>query len=334
MNVKVFVLLCIALGGFALSRMLFRNRDSAQKADYRVALFQPAVHGTLDEIIQGFKESIGTMSKKTFTFTDYNATGNSTLLRAQAEEILQQNYDLIVTIGAHCSQTVHELGKKQGLHKPQVFVAVDDPISIGITNSLELSGTNVTGVLATHAYKEQIEALLDLKPDVKRILLVYNPAHGTGLEKDKKQIEDILSKKGISLHTVEVAHHNEIAQKATGFLENTDVVLVLMDNTVVAGLDSLIALCNRYGVLLYASDLSSGDKGAALSFGARNYDFGRLAAQLTVEILEHKKEPASLALKRVLTQHIKVNVKAMEKQGLRLTDEQLTQIIKKGGTVL
>lgn len=273
-------------------------------------------------------------STQQFEFVDYNATGSHTLLRAIADELVQQKYDLILTIGAQCSQAVYQAAQKNGSTTPEVFAVVDDPLSLGIVKSLDHSGTNVTGVLATRLYAQQIDALLHLKPTVKRILLVYNPAQGSGLQKDRTQIEKLLLERGLSLQTVEVAHHNEIAQKVPGFLSATDVVLVLMDNTVVSGIDTLVTLCNRYGVLLFASDLSSGDKGAALSFGAEDSEYGSIAADLALQIIVHKKEPSSIPLAHVLKQRIKINRNALAKQGLSLTDTQLNTIKKEGGIIL
>lgn len=314
MNFAKITLFCISICCM-FGVVHFYQQEPKPAADYRIAVFQPAIHPSLEEIAQGFKEKVTQGTIKRIVFDDYNAAGNSTLLRAQADEIVRQNYDLVFTIGSHSSQMVYHAAHKKGDHTPQVFAALDDPLALGIVKSIEHSGTNVTGVITTRLYKEQIEALLELKPLIKRVLLVYNPTEGSGLEKDRQQIEKVLHEKGLSLQTVEVAHHNEIPEKVPAFLPKTDVVLVLMDNTVVSGITSLIALCNRYGVLLYASDLGSGDKGAALCFGADDSQYGVLGANLAITILEENQEPSSIPLIKMLDQKIKINTKAMQRQG-------------------
>lgn len=305
-----------------------------KNADYRIALFVPAVHPAMDEIIQGFKETITNASKKCYAFDEYNANGNSTLLRAQADEIIQHNYDLVFTIGAKCSQTIFELGKKRQSMVPQIFSAIDDPISMGLITSLQAPGGRVTGITATTLYEQQVDALLRVKPMVKNILLVYDPAHGTGLEKTREEFERILREKGITLHTIEVAHSNEIAQKVPSFLNGIDVVLMLTDHTVCSGIDSLITLCGRHGITLYASDLNSGDKGASLSFGVREYDYGMLSAQLAKQILEEKKSPASIPVSGPQKQYLKINTKTMDAQGLHLTKEELDRYAQEGDIII
>lgn len=305
-----------------------------KNADYRVAIFAPAVHPAMDEIVRGFKETITDTSKKCYVFDEYNANGNSTLLRAQADEIIQHNYDLVFTIGAKCAQTVFELSKKRQSLVPQIFSAIDDPISMGLIASLEAPGGQVTGITATTLYEQQIDALLRVKPTVKNILLVYDPAHGTGLEKNRAEFERILHAKNIALRTIEVAHPNEIAQKVPSFLNGIDVVLMLTDHTVCSGIDSLITLCGRHGITLYASDLNSGDKGAALAFGVREYDYGMLGAQLAKRILEEKQSPASIPVSGPHKQYLKINTKTMNKQGLPLTQAELDHCAQEGDMII
>lgn len=303
-------------------------------ADYRVALFVPAVHPAMTEIVEGFEETIHSLGDKKYVFDEYNANGNATLLRAQADEIIQHGYDAVFTIGTQCSQTMFELSKKRKSKMPQIFTAVDDPIAMGFAVSLAHPGGNVTGTTDTPAYDEQIDALLHVKPDVKTVLLVYNPAQGRGLEKNREELEVALYKKNIALRTVAIAHQNEISQKVANFLTDVDVIMILTDHTTVAGIDSLITLCGRYGITLYASDLNSADKGAALAFGVREYDHGSSGARLAKIVLENKQVPGDLPIRPVQHRYLKINSKMLGQQNVSLTQEELAQLKKEGVIVV
>ncbi|MBA2306663.1 hypothetical protein H0W26_00850, partial [Candidatus Dependentiae bacterium] len=121
MNNTYLLLLLFSISSLCIGSVLYYRSSSAKKADYRIAVFQPALHPALDEIARGFKEAVTQGSIKQYTFNNYNAMGNSTMLRAQADDILQKQYDLIFTIGAQCSQTIHQVGQKKGSSTPQVF---------------------------------------------------------------------------------------------------------------------------------------------------------------------------------------------------------------------
>ena len=331
---KIIYLVPIFLSLLAGLGYLVIKQKKSDVSGYRIAIFYPASHPSMDEIVLGIKETMINDGTNHYTFDIYNANGNKTLLRAQAEEIIQGNYACICTIGAICTQTIFELAKKRGVTPPLVFCAVDDPIKMGIAKNLESSGTNATGSIIQDKFDNQFSILLKIKPTTKRVLFVYDPAHGTGLETVRKKIEEILKAKGIELKTVEVYQPNEIQQKVTPMLDGIDVIFVYTDHTVVSGIDSLITLGNRYGITLYTSELNSGDKGAALSYGVQEYEHGREAAKKALAIIEEKKSPSQVSITPVKDFKLKVNTSTMNKQGLPLSKDELEQIRKTGGIII
>jgi putative ABC transport system substrate-binding protein len=300
-----------------------RHTQQKKAAAYSIALFTPTTHPALEEIEQGFGETLQKLNSKSYTFTTFNANGNRTLLRAQGEEIVSGHYDLICTLGATCSQTVAELLSKKGIKTPHVFCGLE---SRELAQSLMATNTSSTGVYTEPNYAQEMDILHTLKPATKNILLVYDPTHGTGLEKYKQEIEEYIKKFGITLHSVEMYQTNEIQQKVEASLPQMDVVLVLIDNTVVAGIDALIALCNRYGVTLVVSDLASGKKGAALAYGITEYESGRGAAQKAYEILVQSKQPHELPLSAITKFQIEVNKNTMKTQKLDVDDAVIQQL--------
>src|SRR4029079_14670238 len=57
------------------------------KAPGRVAILIPVSHPSLEKIEQGFKDTLTSLGKNRYQCDVFNAGGNKTLLRAQAEEI-------------------------------------------------------------------------------------------------------------------------------------------------------------------------------------------------------------------------------------------------------
>lgn len=288
----------------------FYNVPSHDDHATRVAIFTPTTHLALEEIEQGFKDTV-IKGSDDYYFTTFNANGNRTLLRAQAEEIVQGDYDIIFTIGAFCSQTIAELLSKKGLTTPHIFAGVDGP---QFACGLKAQNSSSTGVYVKMDYQKELDQLMHYRPDAKDVLLVYDPMHGTGLDNDKNEIEAYFKKAGIMLHTIEVYQTNEIQQKVAASLSNSDVLLVLTDNTVVAGIDALIALCNRYGVTLFASDLSSGKKGAALAYGVTEYDSGVGAGNLVRAMREQHKQPHELPIEPITNFRIELNKETIHMQ--------------------
>ena len=86
--------------------------------------------------------------------------------------------------------------------------------------------------------------------------------------------------------------------------------MILKDNTVVSGIDSLINLCQRYKVTLLATDLNSGAKGAALAYGIYEAQCGIQAALQAKLILEKGQLPSQVpvvAVENMLKEFIELN---------------------------
>ncbi|MBV8661100.1 MAG: ABC transporter substrate-binding protein [Candidatus Dependentiae bacterium] len=289
---------------------LMKSDQTKNDQAIRIAVFQPATHPALDEIAQGFIDTMQHAVQQNYIFDRYNGNGNKILMQAQAQEIVQKDYDLIFTIAVGCSVMIKDLCLKKHNQTPIVFTAVDDPIR------LDLQGSMITGVIDQSNYPEQLGLLLAIKPSIKNLLLVYDQSQASGLEKDKNQIRSILKEKGVAFACVEILNIADIQQKVTGFIETADVIMVLKDNTVVSGIDSLIALCQRYHVPLFTSDLNSVVKGAALGYGIYEAESGIQAAYQAKLILEKGMLPSQLPIISVKNMKMKINCNHAKLQGL------------------
>lgn len=313
----------IGIGLYTLTRKKDDAKDSAKK----IAIFTPISHEALEEIEHDFKETMLKNNPDAFEFITFNANGNKTLQRAQAEEIINNKYDLIFTIGSSCSQLVAELAKKKGAITPQVFCAVEDPVGMGIANSLDKPGNNITGVIeGSPNLAEQVRIMRMLKPDTKNVVLVYDPGVKFTNEKTKQELEEVLAKNGIQLHSIEISNANEIQQKVAGLLPDKDFVFVLKDNTVVAGIDGLVTLCNRYGVPLFVSDLNSGKKGAAIAYGIREGDSGVFAAQKALQVLLNGNKAGQTPITTIEKLNLAINKTVLEQQKLFIDPKLLATI--------
>src|ERR1044071_8078030 len=156
-NRTQLLIAALVIGAASLTYYFFTQQQQKQSGpSYRIAIFEPASHPAMDEITQGFTETIKKNSSAHYTFDRYNANGNKTLLRAQAEDIIQKNYDLVMTIGTDPTRTMHELTTKKNLITPIVFTAVSDPIELGLIASRASSGNHITGIEEVHNFEDQL----------------------------------------------------------------------------------------------------------------------------------------------------------------------------------
>lgn len=308
---KPFIIFCLCLA------VLLTACEKSNENQMVIAILTPISHPSLEQIEKGFKQTMEVKSPGKYHFVTYNAQGNKTLMRSEIEEIAHKNYSLIFTIGTSASQMTAEVLKNKRIKTPIVFTCVNDPLHFNIVSSEESPGENVTGVKEMLHFEEELAALLQYKPTIKNILLVYNPTE-PGLQKDQKAIEQILKNQQIYLQTVETFQTNELLAKVSPFISSADALIVLKDNTVISGLDVLIKLCNNHHIPLMASDLDSPDRGAAFGYGVYEIDFGIEGAHKALQILEKGVNPGDIPVTPVSEFTLRINSEAAQKQGIKL----------------
>lgn len=305
-------MLLVAAGTYYFSHAPHRTLVSNGKT-FDIAVMIPTSHPAIDLITAAFIDSVHAQTPANITV--FNGNRNRALIKAQAEEILDRTCDLVMTVGAGTSLIMKEARARRASSMPQVFTAVDeDPVKIGLVDSLTHPSRAITGVQVVQDHKKKLDMLMYLKPSIKRVLLVYDPTQGAGLAADRDRLATLCAERGLTFSEFVVTSAQDIYTRASAPIAAADVVTVLIDNTVVSALETLVALCNKHGVLLYVSDLDSVDKGAALGFGIHEADSGRYAAQAAVRILLDKKEASSVPIMQLSEFYLKVNPDAMVKQ--------------------
>ena len=282
----------------------------------RIAVLLPAVHPSMNAIEAGFSTTLKT-ALPTCSITVFNANGDKVLMKGQVEKITSDAYDLIFTVGTTASQmTKTALTKKQS-STPLIFAAISDPVKRGIIDPNNPQEA-VTGVIESYDYADQVDLLLTAKPETKQIVMVYDPASNPALEELATTLKNALEKRKISVQQVSVYALKDLQQKVPAFLPQADVVLTLTDHTVCSGMDSLIKLCARHGVTLFTSELDSNDKGAALSYGVQEADYGKEAAKQAVAILKENLPAHTIPVASLKEFYLLVNTKTAAQQGLTI----------------
>ena len=292
----------------------------------KIAILLPVSHVALDQIKNGFIDTLANNAQLNCEFCIFNANGSRSLMRAQIEEILEKKFDVLCTIGALASQMAKEVTQKKQSNLPIVFAAVANPTQLELVNSLIFSGNNLTGSAAESDYPKEVGLLLKIKPSIKKVLIVYDPTQGGGLSKDNAQVHSLFAQRGVKVKSVEIYNSGEIIQKIPALLPYYDVVFIFKDNTIVLAIDALIKLCQQNNILLFTKGLDFVDRGAALGFGVYERSFGVDAAKCACEILVDGKRPSDVQIRVTKDFKLRINSKVINQQNLGLDKDLLSLI--------
>jgi putative ABC transport system substrate-binding protein len=127
----------------------------------------------------GFVEGQNMMSEYRFAEDDYDR------LPALAADLVSRKVDLIFADAG----TPPALAAKNATSTiPIVFIAVGDPVGIGLVASLARPGDNLTGLtnIATELMPKLVELLTELVPQAKAIALLVNPNNANDPRRDRR----------------------------------------------------------------------------------------------------------------------------------------------------
>ena len=253
------------------------NKNSGTNETYKIGITQIATHPSLDLVKQGFKKAFEEAGIKA-NFDEKNAEGtiaNATLI---ANGYKTDKKDLVLGIGTPSAQalvnTITDI--------PVLFSAVTDPESAKLLNK------NVTGTSdRLNNVGEQLDLLLKLKPEVKKIAVLYNPSEQNSVVQ-VKEIEAKAKEKNLEVMLQGVSSLAELSQATKNALVETDALYLPTDNLVVSGIKLITSEAKSAKKPVISSENSSVEAGALFTMGLDYFELGKRTGEMAIEILKGK----------------------------------------------
>jgi len=242
------------------------------------------------------------------------AEGHYDRLPAMAADLVQRQVTVIVA-----TSTPAALAAKAATAViPIVFETASDPIRLGLVDSLNRPGGNVTGVtqLNVEIAPKLLELLHELVPTARVIALLINPADPALAEPQSRAMLSAASKFGLELHVLnasseddfDAVFENLIRLRAGGLVIGGDTVLL-------RGIERLAALTLRHAVPAINPYREFAAAGGLISYGSDNRESYRLAGIYTGRVLKGEK-PADLPVQQATKVELFINLKTAKTLGI------------------
>lgn len=302
----------VLMSGFVASPSAF-----AQTATKSVAVTAIVEHPALNAIRDGVKEELqaaGYTEGNNLKWEYQSAQGNPGTAATIARKFIGDKADVIVAIATPSAQAVVAATKTI----PVVYSGVTDPVAAQLVKSWEASGSNVTGVSDVLELDKQIDLILQVVPNAKRIGMVYNPGEANSVVV-VQGLKKLLEAKGLTLVEATAPRTVDITSAARNLVGKVDVIYSNTDNNVVSAYEALVKVANDTKTPLIASDTDSVARGAIAAVGIDYKDLGHQTGKQVVRILNGE---AAGSIPSETSQHLQlfVNKKAAAAQGVTLSD--------------
>jgi len=260
-------------------------------------------------------EDTGYIENKNVTIEYRWAQSRNDQLPILVAELVRQQVSVIVVL----ESTNSALAAKAATQTiPIVFMQSADPIRIGLVNSLNRPGGNLTGInlLLAETSGKRLELLLELVPAAKTVAHLRNPTNPVYAEADASEAQVAARAHGVRLLFVNASRPSEIE---TAFAElvqqRADALHVSADGFLLTHLDQIVALAARHSVPAIYAFRQATTLGGLMSYGTDFPHAWRQAGVYTGRILKGER-PADLPVQQVTKMELIINLRTAKALGL------------------
>lgn len=268
------------------------DEDNGNK--YTIGICNYVDDASLNQIVDNIKdrlEEIGAEQGVEFEISYDNCNADANLMNQIISNFIADDVDLMVGVATPVAMAMQSATEDNGI--PVVFAAVSDPVSVGIVESLESPGSNITGTsdyLDTNAIMNLIFAV---QPDTKKVGLLYD----VGQDSSASPItaaKEYLNGKGIEFVERTGTTVDEVTLAAQALCaDGVDAVFTPTDNTIMKAELSIYETFSQAGVAHYTGADSFALNGAFMGYGVDYANLGVCTADMIADIVLNDRDPAT-----------------------------------------
>src|SRR5215472_7379833 len=252
----------------------------------------------LAEFRKGLSE-IGYVEGQNAVMIEYrSAEGQADRLPALAGDLVRRRVAVIATMANNAAVAA----KATTNTIPIVFTVGGDPIEMGLVDSLNRPGGNITGVsfLSSDIVTKMLEALHELLPKAERIAALVNPTNQNAAV-DTKEAEVAARALGLELQILKASNAREIDDAFAPLVERGAAALLIEGDPFFIGrMKQFVVLTAHHAIPAIYQSRDFPEAGGLMSYGASRSDALRLAGGSIGRILKGERPidlPVQLATK-------------------------------------
>lgn len=312
--ITVFVVFCLTACGSDTD-----SKGSGSGKEYKVGIVQYVDDASLNQIQQAIQDTLDAKGEElgvTFNYKDYTFNGQadqSTLNQIMAD-LVSDEVDIIIPIATPTAVVAQSATEDNQI--PVIFSAVSDPVSAGLTESMDGSGTNIAGVSDALNTEAVLNLILAANPDVKKLGILYDKSQDSSTN-PVKDAKSFCENKGIDVIEKTGTTNDEIGLAADALVAaGVDAVFTPTDNTVMVAELAIYEKFTAAKIPHYCGADSFALNGAFCGYGVNYVDVGNETAEMAIEVLVNGKKPGDLAVKTLDNGIATVNTETAEAIGI------------------
>lgn len=265
----------------------------------------------IDDILRGVKRGLAEHDVSTERMVIQNPEADAGTQAALAQTFVNDNCDLILAITTPGAQSFLRVTDTI----PVVFLGSATPLEAGLVNSFENPGRNFTGVANPAPVEADIDLMLEVKPDLKKVGMIYKSGDPAGDFLAKRAVAH-LRKRGIAAVEAPIANAGEALQAAqTLVASGVGAIQIPGDSTTTSAMPVIVRAATEAKIPVFGGLREAMEYGALLSAAYDFEELGRVGAGLMTRVLDGE-NPAGIPVYVPDTSGVALNLTTAAKLGI------------------
>src|SRR5262245_41637719 len=262
---------------------------------------------------RGFKQTSFVEGEN--VWIQYRSAENKTdELQALADDLARRRVAVIATSG----QAAAFAAKAATSTIPVLFIAAEDPVSLGLVGSFARPDGNLTGtnIFGAELVSKRLQFLRELVPAVARVAVLVDPTNKTTTEKTLEEVESAARTMGLQIQVLNASNGREIGAAFDALEhERPDALFVSIGTLFTARRVQLANLAARHIIPMTSGNRQISEVGGLMSYGANITDAFRQIGVYAGRILKGEK-PADLPVVQATKFELVINAETARMFGL------------------
>lgn len=291
----------------------------ADDPTFLIGIAQFATHASLDNCREGFL-----LGLKEQGFEDgvnlrvdlQNAQADMGIAASIADTFVGNNVDMIMAIAtpmaAVCFNTAED-------RIPVIYTAVSAPVKAGLATPDGKGTGNATGTSDLLPVEDQLKTIRSLQPDAKVIGILYT----LGEDNSVLQVDtykELAQSQGFTIEAMGISSGADVALAVPALLKKVDLITMVLDNTVVQYLETVLDKADEAKIPVYGSEVEQVILGCVAAEGLDYVELGRITGRMAARVLQGE-SAQSIPFETIQGGSLFYNEEKIQALGLKLPED-------------
>jgi len=296
--------------------------ETAEEAvqSFKVGICNYVDDASLNQIVENIRSGLAGAAKEKNVNIEVlydNCNADATVMEQIISNFIAEKVDVMVGVATPVAMRMQALTEDNKI--PVIFAAVSAPVAVGLVESIENPGANVTGTSDYLDTTALMNLIFALKPDADKVGLLYDVGQDSSTESIQKA-RAYLEEKGVEYVEHTGANNDEVILAAQAMVtDGVDAVFTPTDNTIMTAELAIYEILADKGIPHFAGADSFALNGAFLGYGVDYANLGVETANMVVDVL-FGAQPGVTAVKTFDNGTATVNTEICEKLGLKFDE--------------